>query len=422
MLNFSCKLEPYNGMKTRFHCPSCEHRTKSFVRYINTQTGEHIHPLVGKCNRDLKCGYHYTPKQYFQENPQYHFEPKLIVRKRSFSSQKAWSCIPFESFNESLCDYEDNNFVQFLLNKYGNEVTTKAIENYYIGTSDHWKGSTIFWQIDQDGKIHTGKIMLYDQNTGKRVKKPYDHIYWTHKFLKLDNFSLKQCFFGEHLLSDKSKTVAIVESEKTAIIASLYFIDLIWLACGGISNLTPEKCEVLKGRNVVLFPDLKAFDKWSSQLKKIAHIANFRISNFLEAKASNTARTSGWDLADFLINFDLVDFQEKLSENKNVNKWQVLPKDFKGSENQIYIENNDSTIERGIDWDFEIGVISEKIRGKKFNLFNIELCKGQVIQDIDVFIDSHLKALKTAEKNCYLLPYLNRLNLIVKLLETNNLV
>ena len=409
-------------MKTRFHCPSCEHRTKSFVRYINTQTGEHIHPLVGKCNRDLKCGYHFTPKQYFQENPQYHFESKLIVRKRSFSSEKAWSCIPFESFNESLCGYEANNFIQFLANRYGNKITTKAIEKYFVGTSDYWKGATIFWQIDQNRKIHSGKIMLYDQNTGKRVKEPYDHIYWSHKLLKLDNFNLKQCFFGEHLLIDKSKTVAIVESEKTAIIASLYFFDLIWLACGGVSNLTPEKCEVLKGRNVVLFPDLKAFDKWSEQLKKIAHIANFGISNFLEAKASEESRNLGWDLADFLINFELSTFQEMLSENENVNKWQDLSKDSKDLEHKIYVGNNNITINKGIDWDFEIGVISEKIRGKKFNLFNIDLCKGQVIQNIDIFIDSHLKALKTAEKNCYLLPYLNRLNLIVKHLETNNLV
>jgi hypothetical protein len=30
--------------------------------------GEHIHPSVGRCNRESNCGYHYTPKQYFQVN------------------------------------------------------------------------------------------------------------------------------------------------------------------------------------------------------------------------------------------------------------------------------------------------------------------------------------------------------------------
>jgi hypothetical protein len=59
----------------------------------------------------------------------------------------------------------------------------------------------------------------------------------------------------EHLLRDNTKMVAIVESEKTAIIASIYLPDMIWLACGGCGNLSLKLCEPLKGRKVVLFPD-----------------------------------------------------------------------------------------------------------------------------------------------------------------------
>lgn len=40
---------------------------------------------------------------------------------------------------------------------------------YRIGTSNHWPNATIFWQIDQQQKVHTGKIMLYDYHTGHRV-------------------------------------------------------------------------------------------------------------------------------------------------------------------------------------------------------------------------------------------------------------
>ena len=29
----------------------------------------YINDRVGKCNRIDKCGYHYTPKQYFEDNP-----------------------------------------------------------------------------------------------------------------------------------------------------------------------------------------------------------------------------------------------------------------------------------------------------------------------------------------------------------------
>ena len=61
-------LEPYKGMNTRYRCPSCQQQDKTFSLYIDTETGEHIHPSVGRCNRESNCGHHYTPKQYFQDN------------------------------------------------------------------------------------------------------------------------------------------------------------------------------------------------------------------------------------------------------------------------------------------------------------------------------------------------------------------
>ncbi|MBK9025621.1 MAG: hypothetical protein IPL69_17065 [Saprospiraceae bacterium] len=46
-----------------------------------------------------------------------------------------------------------------------------------------------------------------------------------------------------------------MESEKTAIIASVYLPQFTWLASGGKAGLTKDKLEVLKGRNVNLYPD-----------------------------------------------------------------------------------------------------------------------------------------------------------------------
>lgn len=85
---------------------------------------------------------------------------------------------------------------------------------YRIGTSNHWPNATIFWQIDQQQKVHTGKIMLYDYHTGHRVKDPFNHIVWVHKSENTKNFHLKQCLFGLHLLRPDTKIVAIVEAEK----------------------------------------------------------------------------------------------------------------------------------------------------------------------------------------------------------------
>ncbi len=119
-----------------------------------------------------------------------------------------------------------------------------------------------------------------------------------------DNFNLKQCFFGEHLLKIyPNKTVAIVESEKSAIIASAVFPDLIWLPAGNLNGLSIEKCQVLKGRNVTLFPDLGAYEKWNIKAGEIHKQINCKISlsTLLEDEATDLDRVNGLDIADFII-------------------------------------------------------------------------------------------------------------------------
>lgn len=91
-----------------------------------------------------------------------------------------------------------------------------------------------FWQVDNQGKVRTGKVMLYYPETGKRVKEPYNHISWVHSLIPHKDFNLCQCFFGEHLINkDKTRPIALVESEKTALIASYYLPQFLWIASGG---------------------------------------------------------------------------------------------------------------------------------------------------------------------------------------------
>ena len=67
MKNYRYTLEKYRGIKSRYTCPQCG-RKYVFTRYIDTETNQYIADDVGKCNRLDKCGYHYTPKQYFSDN------------------------------------------------------------------------------------------------------------------------------------------------------------------------------------------------------------------------------------------------------------------------------------------------------------------------------------------------------------------
>ena len=69
--NYRYQLERYRGRSTRYICPQCG-RKQVFTKYIDTYNNNiyiYINDRVGKCNRIDKCGYHYTPKQYFEDNP-----------------------------------------------------------------------------------------------------------------------------------------------------------------------------------------------------------------------------------------------------------------------------------------------------------------------------------------------------------------
>lgn len=62
-------LEPYKGIATRHTCPEC-HKKRSFARYIDTEGKIEFAPYVGRCNHEQSCGYHFTPKDFFEKNPE----------------------------------------------------------------------------------------------------------------------------------------------------------------------------------------------------------------------------------------------------------------------------------------------------------------------------------------------------------------
>ncbi len=405
-------LEPYKGMKTRYSCPSCQQH-KVFALYIDTETGEHLNESVGRCNREINCGYNYTPKQYFEENNILFDKPQQQRQQRVIQppQPKPISFVSVEVFTASLQSHESNNFIKFLIELFGVEVTKALIEKYFIGTSKYWNGATVFWQIDKDFNIRTGKIMLNSPTTGKRVQEPFNHINWVHKALKLSDFELKQCLFGEHLLNDNSKPIALCESEKTAIIASVYFPNDIWLATGGLKGLTAEKCKVLQGRTVILYPDLSkpkpnepsAFEQWSSKVKELSHIATFGISEYLELNASDEERKQGLDLADYLIKFDYKDFIEPEPPAPPAVEVEIKqPITLKVS------ESNDLK-ERVLDWSKEVEELEAYFKNTTLPKVPIPYKQGETINNVESFLESHFATLKHMKGKKVFLPHLHRL-------------
>ena len=290
-------------------CPACGRRT--YVLYINNITGDPIHSTVGKCDRSDNCGHHYSPKQYFADNHisfdrKTEFSPNMRIATRPQQKPQP-SFIDEALFKRTLTNYDQNNFVKWLSGIVGHDKAVEAIKRYQVGTSKD--GGTVFWQMDTQGRIRTGKIIHYGSDGHRR--KDILPVQWAHNLLKLPDFNLCQCLFGEHLLSDKSKPVAICESEKTAVIASCYLPGMIWVACGGCQNLSMKICEPLLGGTVVLFPDAGQYDKWSTKAKELSEICSVSVSSLIEEKATDEERKAGFDLADYLIRFSLSDFAEK---------------------------------------------------------------------------------------------------------------
>lgn len=116
-------------------------------------------------------------------------------------------------------------------------------------------------------------------------------------------------------MKGNNKPVAIVESEKSAIIASLYFPKYIWLACCSLQGLNKTKCEVLKGREVILFPDLKGLHTWQEKALELKTITKVTVSTFLEENATQEEIDQGLDIADFLLKYDLTEFSETIKKD-----------------------------------------------------------------------------------------------------------
>ena len=414
-------LEPYKGMNTRYRCPSCQQRDKTFSLYIDTETGEHIHPTVGRCNRESNCGHHYTPKQYFQDN-NISFDttqPKAYKPRPVTPQPKPVSFIPVEVLKASLKAHETNHFVQFLINLFGVEVASQLVSRYFIATSKHWNGATVFWQIDTQGKVRTGKIMLYNPTTGKRVKNLEPPVYWVHKALKQPEFELGQCLFGEHLLIDKTKPVAIVESEKTAVIASVYLPKFIWVAVGSLTNLNAEKCSILKGRTVTLFPDLNGFDKWSSKAKELSPLANFTVSDLLERKATEAEKKQGFDLADYLIKYDYKAFalpEPEATEPPPAVQPLVEVKPFEQPEPVYYFSKPEQP--KPESWEQDITELENYFAGITIPTQPVKLNRCSTITNCSLFIESHFATVKANNGKRTFLPYLNRLQELKQVLTT----
>ena len=287
MIQFKYKLDKSSK---KFVCPKCGKRT--FVKYIETETGNYLTDDLGRCDRETNCCYHKPPKGKENKTIEIINIPKLPPTYHSL-----------ELVQKSFLNCSQNNFVAFLQTLFTSDEVMGAVNKYLIATSNHYAGATIFWQIDNLELIHAGKILQYNSETGKRVKDQEGKslINWVHSVSKLKDFNLKQCLFGLHLIKERNtNTIAIVEAEKTAVVMSLFKPEYTWLSTGSKQGFKYEMLLPIKQYKIIAFPDKSEFNDWHKKANELNNQGfNISVSDLIE----NTNYPTGTDLAD--VYFDL---------------------------------------------------------------------------------------------------------------------
>lgn len=264
--------------KGKHNCPNCGKKT--FVLYVENETGNNMPDNFGRCDREQNCAYHAYPDD----------NKPIFIPKHEIQEIKT-DYIDYQVFERMNFTYKNCNLLEFLLSKFDYSKVNQIFKDYFLSEIDT---NTIFWQIDQLERIRSGKIMAYDLVTGKRKKDANGKamINWVHK----KPFNLKQCLFGLHLtLEDRRKTIAIVESEKTAIIMAICEPNFLWMACGSKSGFKLEYLAVLKFRKIIAFPDKGCFDDWNLVAENLNKLGfDITVVDFLE----NSDYEIGSDVAD----------------------------------------------------------------------------------------------------------------------------
>lgn len=295
-------------------CPRCGKKT--FVLYLD-ERGLPLSETVGKCDRKDNCAWHYSPRQYFQDNTTISNSTTRTMTPRNPPRPKPIppDTIKPETFASTLKGYGNNSLMIFLHKAFDGIIGAQAVDrvamSYAVGTARQFNGSPIFWQVDENGRIRTGKVMGYDPTTGKRIKQPRPQLAWVHSMMKdqLPNFRLQQCYFGSHRLINAERyakgltaknkafgldivinpAVWLFESEKAALIAAMALEwggmgeTVIPIASGGCEGFNPtderkrdpyDAIRILKGRKVVIFPDQGKFDEWHGKAAALRGFAS----------------------------------------------------------------------------------------------------------------------------------------------------
>ena len=238
---------------------------------------------------------------------------KQVIIKTKKQQHRTMKKIPTNTMLKTLANQRSligrNQLTDMLLRIFPQSSVNLAVQRYLIGFNSFNTGSLgdalIYWQVDENKKIVNAKRIHYRADGHRDKKMPPMIIY-------PDN---PQCLFGLHLLNDADhkQPVAIVESEKSALIMSMVRPDYLWMACGSLNNFNEDFLKPLRDRKIVGFPDvdIKCDKKsgvsvscalWQQVAKQLQHNDwIITIDTTLEETATTPQRLDKIDVADIAI-------------------------------------------------------------------------------------------------------------------------
>ena len=319
--------KPDNSGRWKWKCLACDKKGSDIFAFV--AEAENLNPRtdfveVAKRAAAL-CGLSYPLPDDDGEQTE---RPTTPMPRPIAAPRKAEPEQPPRYFNaeiESMAqEIEQTNLYKYLCRIWKAAEVRRAMEAYKVGrghfinapkshfnASEDWRmnpnpcrlqnstACSSFPSIDIAGNCHAIKIAPYPSTDHHRIKDAQPDkapFYW------IKPEQNKGAYFGTHLLPLRpAAPVAVVESEKTALIGFLFAPAYVWIATQSKGLLSPDSAsvEALKGRELHLFPDADGLQAWgeiAAQLRAHGFKVIFRDEVIKLLPAESKA-----DIADVII-------------------------------------------------------------------------------------------------------------------------
>lgn len=298
MTKYKYQLDPGSKKHT---CPSCGKKT--FVAYLYSDSKDPVDTgRFGRCDRENNCSYHLHPTDEKDFTPSHDPDPapreeiiqiypaEELVRK---ITDRTKTCVsPFHRFCKGLGIpmehllkwgvYSDDDRTVFLFRRQGDNKVTN-LKYFKYQPNGH---------RDKSYQAHSLKQPPAPSTPPKDTPKKIGG-----NTIKREKYLLG--LFGEHLLDNsKSKSVCVVESEKTAVMAAWFYPDYDWVSCMSNNGLTDQRIPVLHNRKVIWLCDNDKAGRSNASIKRASkYLEDFHLADlFLE-----NDYPEGYDIADAIV-------------------------------------------------------------------------------------------------------------------------